>query len=223
MTTADNLSTNNKASTGVQETLNSELVRLDKLLDDPNIDHSRVLEQAFKVIQLMSRILGNMEKEYVLENEPALFAKVKELKGTYNTWSVLALTIVSSGITMGGGFVSMGSAIPGTTLGQTMGNSAPNALGWLSNTAWAKKLADIGQGMGAVGQGSGGFTSLMNNTNEAKRAVFQVMIEEIKRKRGDRDDAARQNRDQSYSAANNCRQTIQATHNAASQILSVRG
>ena len=223
MTTSNNLSTTQSSENPtVQDTLNSELVRLDKLLEDPNFDHSRVLEQAFKVIQLMSRMLGNMEKEYVLDHEPELFAKAKELKGTYNTWSVLALTIVSSSVTIAGGFVGMGSAIPGTSLGQTMGNAAPNALGWLGSADWAKKLADIGQGMGAVGQGTGGFSSLLNNSNEAKRVVFQIMIEEVKRKRGDRDDAARQMRDQSYSAANNCRQAVQAAHNAAQQVLSGR-
>ncbi|ADI38321.1 hypothetical protein [Waddlia chondrophila] len=214
---------NHAENTKVLDTLNAELSRMDQLLEDPNCDHARVLEQAFKVIQLMSRMLGNMEKEYVLDQESVLFVKAKELKGTYNTWSVLALTIVSSSVTIGGGFVGMGAAIPGTTLGQTLGNASPNALGWLGNAAWAKKLGSIGQGMGAVGQGSGGFTSLMNNSNEAKRTVFQVVIEEVKRKRGDRDDAARQMRDQSYSAANNCRQAIQAIHQAAQQILSARG
>lgn len=223
MTTENHLNTASCPSNStVQDTLNSELVRLDKLLDDPNFDHSRVLEQALRVIQLMSRMLGNLEKEYVLDNEPELFAKAKELKGTYNTWSVLALTIVSSSITIAGGFVSMGSAIPGTSLGQTMGNAAPNTLGWLGNADWAKKLGSIGQGMGSVGQGTSGFTSLFNNSNEAKRVFVQVMIEEIKRKRGDRDDAVRQMRDQSYSTANNCRQAIQAAHNAAQQILTAR-
>lgn len=224
MTAETNVKTQaNDGSHSIQDTLNTQLVELDKLLADPNFDHSRVLEQALKVIMLMSRLLGDTEREYVLDTEPELFAKVKELKGTYNTWSVLALTVVSSSITIAGGFVGMGSAIPGTSLGQTMGNAAPNALGWLSNADWAKKLADIGQGMGAVGQGTGGFTSLFNNSNEAKRTVVQVMIEEVKRKRGDRDDAARQQRDQSYSAANICRQAIQAAHSAAQQVLASRG
>lgn len=215
--------TQSKESHNILDTLNTELVALDKLREDPNCDHSRVLEQAYNVIRLMSRLLGNMEKEYVLDNEPELFVKVKELKGSYNTWMVVALTIASSSIIIGGGGTNMFAAIPGTSLGAAMGNAAPNTLGWLGNADWAKTLGSLGTGLGAVGQGTGGFTSLFNNSNEAKRVVVQVMIEELKRKRGDRDDAARQQRDQCSSAGNHCGQAIQAAHNAAQQILTARG
>jgi hypothetical protein len=221
--TTTNLNTSQTGSSNtVLDTLNTQLVEMDKLLNDPNFDHGRVLEQALKVLMLMSRLLGKTEKEYVLNNETELFAQVKEMKGTYNTWSVLAVTIASGSLTIAGGFVGMGAAIPGTSLGQSIGSSAPNALGWLSNADWAKKLGGIGQGIGSVGQGTGSFSSLLNNSNEAKRAFCHVVIEEVKRKRSDRDDASRQMRDQANAASSNCRQALQAVHNAASQILTSR-
>lgn len=203
----------------VQDTLNVQLTKLDNMLEDPNCDHSRVLEQAYKILMLMSRLLGQTEKEYVLDQEPELYAQVKELKGTYNTWTVLAITIASGSLTIAGGFVGMGAAIPGTALGQTMGNAAPNALGWLSNADWAKKLANIGQGMGGVGQGTGAFGKLAGDSNEAKRSFCHIVIEEIKRKRSDRYDASQQMRNQSDAAANNCRQSAQASHSTAMQIM----
>lgn len=221
MTTTNNLNASQTgASSTVLDTLNTQLVQMDKLLNDPDFDHARVLEQALKVLMLMSRLLGKTEKEYVLKNQTELFVQVKEMTGTYNTWPVLAVTIASGTLTIAGGLASIGAAIPGTAIGQKMANAAPNALGWLSDANSAEKISGIGQGIGYVGQGMGGFSSLLNNSNEAKRAFCHVMIEEVKRKRGDRDDASRQMRDQASAAANNCRQAMQAAHNAVSQVLS---
>ncbi len=207
----------------LQKSLDSQLINLDKLIDDPNFDHSRVLEQALKVIMLMSKLLGNMDKNYVIDNESELFAKVNELKGTYNTWTVLVITIASSSLQIGGGFIGVGSAVPGTKLGEFASSKAPNALGWLSNADWGKTLQGIGQGTVTVGQGSGALSSLTNNTNEAKRAFCQVILEEIKRKRNDSNDASRQKRNEVDSASNNCKDVIGRAHGAAQAVLQGRG
>ncbi len=203
----------------VDQTLNVELTAMDELLNNPNRDHGRVLEQAYRVIMLMSRMLGQTEKLYVLDQEPQLYAQVNKLKGTYNTWTVLAITIASGSLSIAGGFVGMGAAIPGTSLGQVMGNAAPNTLGWLSNAQWGKNLSNVGQGLGGVGTGTGAFGSLANNTSESKRAFCNHIIEEIKRKRSDREEATRQQRNQIDSASNNCKQAAQAVHSAITNLL----
>lgn len=201
MSSTTNLSANPEAGSGkIQDTLNNQLIKLDQLLADPNFDHSRILEQALKVIMLMSRLLGNMEKTYVLDNESEVYGKVKELKGTYNTWTVLLITIASGTLTAGGGLVKAGSAIP-------------------KFAAWTDTLKNFGDATSATGQGTGAFSSLANNTNEAKRAVCQVMLEEVKRKRNDRDDAAKQKRNELESASNLSRDAIRQFHDAAQQIL----
>lgn len=210
--------TTNPQNTVVQ-TLNVELTAMDNLLNDPNCDHGRVLEQAYRVLMLMSRMLGQTEKLYVLDQEPELYAQVKKLKGTYNTWTVLAITIVSGSLSIGGGFIGIGAAIPGTSLGELAANSAPNTLGWLSNLQWGKNLSKVGQGVGGVGTGTGAFGSLASNSAESKRALCNYVIEEIKRKRSDREEATRQQRGQVDSASNNCKQTAQAAHQAASNLL----
>lgn len=206
----------------VDETLNAELVKMDKLLENPNCDHRNVLDQAYKIMILLNRKLAITEKNYVLDQEPELWAKVKELKGTYNTWTVLTVTVLSGGLSIAGGFIGIGSAIPGTAMGTGLSNASPKLFSFLSNTAWAQKLSSIGQGVGGAGQGVGAFGKLAGDNEEAKRTFIQFAIEEMKRKGSDRQEAYRQSRDQSHGAINSWQSAAQQGHQTAMRVLEAR-
>lgn len=210
---------NTLSETKIEEEINTQLTSLDTLLLDPKADFRIVLEQAYKILMLMSHRLRQTNHRYVMDQEPELFAQVSELKGTYGSWQVLAITIASGSLSIVGGLVGAGAAIPGTGFGQAMANQAPNALGWLSAADWGKKLTAIGGGIGSVGQGTGTFGKIGSDSNEAKRVFCNVLIEEIKRKRSDREDASRQNREQCSSASGSWRQAMEAAHQASMQVM----
>ncbi len=203
----------------IEEAIDVQLIAMDALLADPKADFRTVLEQAYKILMLMSHRLRQTNRTYVLDQEPQLFAQVNELKETYNSWGVLAITIASGTLTIAGGLVGAGAAIPGTGLGQSLANSAPNALGWLSSESSGKMLTAVGGGIGSVGQGTGAFGKIGSDSNESRRTYCNVLIEEIKRKRSDRDDSARQNREQCSAANSSWHQALEASHQACMQVL----
>ena len=196
------------------ERVNEELLRMDEMLLDPHCDPALKLQQAYRILDMLFRRAAKSEKEYTLDKEPLIWEDVKKLKGSFNTWTVLGTAVASGILTGAGGFLSIGSAVPGTKAGMGLAAAAPKLFQFFGNANNGKLLSTISGGVSGVGHSFDVFGKMFGNSDEAKRVVYNYVIEEGKRKMGDRQDAFRQDRDAGTGAINNCRSVAEAFHRA---------
>lgn len=199
--------------------INGELLMIDEMLLDPKCDFAMVLQQAYRVLDLLQRLAARSDKTYALDKEPELWEQVQELKGSFNTWKVLAVAIISGVLTAAGGFLSIASIIPGTAAGQGLANAAPNVFGFLSDANNSKAISSVGEGAKLFGQGSDVFRQIFNNTDEAKRVVHNYLLQDLQRKQSDRSSAAKEARDLGTAAMSNCRAAMTEFHRVFESIM----
>lgn len=190
----------------------------DLQLQNPNADYSRVMEQAFKVIMLLMRKFARTDKEYVLDKGPQLLEEIARIKSTYNNKLNLAITVISSSITIAGGLTGLSGAFPGTDAGKYLAKMP--LLSSFADAGFGKTLKGWSKGMSGIGQGSGAFGGIFKENFEAKRIVYQFDLEEGKRKRQDRQESAAQSQQTRQQALRDAKEVMQSLHQVASQILS---
>ena len=192
----------------------------DLQLKNPNADYSRLMEQAFKVIMLLMRKSARTDKEYVLNKGPQLLEEITRIKSTYNNKFNLAITVISSSITIAGGLTGLSGAFPGTVAGEYLATKMPAVFSSFADAGFGKTLNGWSKGMSGIGQGSGAFGGIFKENFEAKRIVYQFDLEEGKRKRQDRQESAAQSQQAQREALSKAMQALESTHRAASQIMS---
>ncbi|NGX43590.1 MAG: hypothetical protein K940chlam7_01888, partial [Chlamydiae bacterium] len=74
-----------------------QVVKLEQLINDPNCEFRSILHQIYKVATVLHRLSNRENKIYAQNKELEMFAEVKNVKGTYNNWKVVTITIVSGG------------------------------------------------------------------------------------------------------------------------------
>ena len=194
--------------------INEELERMDAVLQDPFCPPELKVQQSLRVLELLQRLQAKWEKLYALGKDPEIWEDVQKLKGSYQTWSLLATSLISGISTVAGGFTIMASVVPGTAAGKSLANALPKAFQFFADANNAKSLASVGEGIKGVGQGSDVFQKLFSNGDQAKQVVLNYLIEDAKRKRSECQDAARHARDQGDGASNTRRTTAQTAHTA---------
>lgn len=226
---SDSISLDNRIETDIcppkplLERINDELELFDKMLNDPSVDPALILQQAFRIIELLQKRLAHAEKSQVLNKDSELWEDVQKLKGTYNAWDVLATALISGLLTTAGGFTTIASVLPGTTAGQSLAAAFPDVLQFFADANNAKTLTNVGDGMKGVGQGSDIFQRIFSNGDEAKRVVLNYLIENGKRKQSDSQDAYRGAREQVHGANNQSRSVAQTFHDTILALLKERG
>jgi hypothetical protein len=199
--------------------IDEELEQMDEMLNNPFCDPALILQQAYRIVELLQRRTVQTEKLHVLETEPELHKDVQKLKGSFNSWEVLATALISGLLTAAGGLTTIASAVPGTTAGQSLAASFPDIFQFLADANNAKTLVSVGEGMKGVGQGSDVFQRIFNNGDEAKRVVLNYLIENSKRKQSDYQDASRGARDHVHGAQNHCHTVAETFHRAIESVL----
>lgn len=164
------------------------LDKFDEMLEDPQQDHTRLLNEILKIVVVLMRTSAKIDKNYALDREVEIWAHVEDVKGTFNSKKVLYLTI-ASGLAIGFSGIVIGlSAIPGTTLGNALANTKFSFLSGVADIE-GKRINTIGSAIGQIGQGIGLFPKISDEINQSERNILQHKLEEAKQKRQDRKDA----------------------------------
>jgi len=184
----------------LDRTLETSFEELQELMDEPNTDFMRVMEQAYKVLLLLNRRAARTDKMYAQDKEPEIRMHIHDVKGTFNRKDVLAIQCFFAGLTILGGFATMGSLVP-LPLG-------------------AETLKGAGTALGQIGQGGGSIGNAFANNAESQRKVCEFELEESKRRRGDRDDSERKNADQQRQALSDWKSMARTVNEAFKQMAS---
>ena len=199
--------------------INAELLAIDDMLNDPKCNFSLVLQQAYRVLDLLQRLTSRNDKSYSLDKEPEIWDQVQQLKGSYNTWQVMVTAIVTGVLSGISGLVGIAAVFPGTPAGQALADASPKLFSAFANADGAKTIRDISDATQKFSQGTGSIQKLVGDTDEAKRVVYNYMMQEYQRKQNDRNESSRQARDQGSAALNNCRSVMEALHRVFESIL----
>jgi hypothetical protein len=182
----------NLNSTKIDDLLSKHFAEFDTLLTTVNKDHNRIMTEASKLIILLAHYGMKADHENIMDHHEEMWVRVHEVKGTYNSKTVLILTIVSASLTILSGLVGLASIVPGTSLGTTLVNKGFTFLkGGLETGKQIKTGADaVGQFANAAGM----FPNIAEKANESKRVVLNAHKDEEQQKTQDRKDSKQRNR-----------------------------
>jgi len=134
----------------------------------------RALEELVKkVLIVIMRLNGKADSEFVQDSIVEIKIKAQQIQATFNGWLSLTFTVVSASLSIGAGGLGLFGGITG---------------------AAGDGLKGITDGLSATSQGAQGLTSIFNAKSEGNRTYYQVELEQIKNKSGDRTQSANENR-----------------------------
>lgn len=213
-----------------EEILTLEFKSLDEIMSSKH-EFRNILAQIYKIMTLLHRMGSRDDKTYALDKELEMTVQIKVVKDSYNSWPVLVITCISGSLTIGGGVFSIFGAFPGTAAGDFLGTlpgigSFFDVSGAADKTKAASELASkisgFGQGVGSIGQGTGVFSKLFENKDEAARTVEQFWLQQLQRKHEDRNRASQEDSQQAKEAQRKLSQAEDAFHNIATQMTQTR-
>lgn len=188
--------------------LDSTIETLSKKIDDelkkPDRDFVKLQEYVYKVVAAMMHRAKQTDQEFICESGIEIKVQAVKVQGTYNTWPALLITFVSSGISLAGGAAGVSPL-------------APNS--WISPEK-ADVLARASQGIGTAGTGLSGVGSIFNSKGEGTRFVYQILLEEVKKKREDRESAKQQKSQTKNESLRTLNESSMELHRTKSGILS---
>ena len=128
-----------------------------------------------------------VDQEYILESGAQIKIQAVKVQSTYNTWPAVAITLVSSAVGIVGGAAGLAPLAP---------------ISWI-NADTARIFAGASQSIGTAGTGLGGVGSIFNSKGESVRFVYQIDLEEIKKKREDKEGSKHQKAQRGNEARSN--------------------
>jgi len=196
-----------------------ELQNLTQLMNDSEPQFRNILSQIYKVMTLLHRLGSKENKNYALNKELTMQVEIKKIKNTYNAWGMLAITVLSAGVTIAGGVVGIFSALPGTAAGEDLAKLG-SVFASFKNKDFAKNISSISQAISGIGQGTGVFGKIFENKNEAERAVLQFHQSQLQRKHEDSNRAYSEENQLAREALRKSSEAESAANNIITSIIS---
>lgn len=191
------------------EKLEDRLNKLTKMIDDelkkPDRNFEKLQALVYLAVMGMMHKFKQVDQEYISESGLQIKLQAVKVQGTYNTWPAVAITIVSSVVSIAGGAAGLSPLAP---------------LTWI-NADTARIFQGASQSIGTAGQGLGGIGSIFSSKGESTRFVYQIDLEEIKKKREDKEASKHQKSSRSNEARNNAHESSKLESEIRRTILSV--
>lgn len=166
-----------------------------------NRNFEKLQELVYKVISAMMHRAKQVDQEYISETGADIKIQAVKVQGTYNAWPGLVITVISSGISVAGGAAGLSPMVS-----------------WI-NPETAKVFQGASQSIATAGTGLGGVGSIFNNKGEGTRYVYQIMLEETKKKREDRESSRQQKSTCKNEAMGQWRDHLREVHQVVGTVL----
>lgn len=142
------------------------------------IQFDKMMKLIYKVVALANRKAVQSDQEYISEMNIKLQAQSFRIRDTYNTWTHVTITVVSTVVSVGGAVCGLSPLFPKLV--------APGI---------AAELAKQSQAIGTAGQGLQALGSLASNRTEGTRTVLQYTLKTDESKLDDRKGAKQKHND----------------------------
>jgi hypothetical protein len=205
----------------MEEKIDLYLDNFEKLLESNEIDHSKIsklMDEMLKVITVLMRTSAKLDKHISMEREVEIWARVHDVKGTYNSKTVLVLTCLSGALSIASGVIGLASAVPGTSLGNSL---AGGRLSFLSGTAQDQgaRLHNMSNATNQFAQGIGLAPKIFDEVNQSERVVANAWLEEEKQKRQDRKESHQKHVQQQERTIQHAREAEEKEHRAMQELV----
>jgi hypothetical protein len=201
----------------------SKIEKVNEILQEGDAEQfssfTQMMETLLKVIVYLNNAYLREDKLHSFKKEEEIIIESKNLKKAYQSKKVLALNLVTAGLTTAGGLVSMGGVIPGTGVGTALSNTH-GIFSLFGNAANAQKIASLGSGISGVGQGTGVFEKVLDSGNQGKRVLGQHTIQVLQAREGRVSESARSSKGNVEKTINAWMQHLSGEHNAKSRMMS---
>jgi hypothetical protein len=191
------------------ENLEKKIETLSKLIDDelkkPDRNFERLQALVYLAVVGLMHKFKQVDQEFIFDSGLQIKVQAVKVQGTYNTWPAVTITIVSSAISIAGGMAGLAPLVP---------------VSWISAQT-AGVFAGASQSIGTAGTGLGGVGSIFNTQSESIRFVYQIDLEEIKKKREDKEGAKHQKSQRGNDAKNELSQHIRQEDEVRRAIMQV--
>lgn len=119
-------------------------------------DFDKLQAMIYKVIMMMMRAAAKSDLEQIHEYSVKIKKQAYEIQATYNTWQGMTITVISAGVSIGGGVAGLSPFIPGIS---------PQT---------AQYLVQGSQAIGTAGTGLSSIGSMFDKRSEGNRSVMQT-------------------------------------------------
>lgn len=165
-------------------------------LEDKDFDKLQLM--IYQVIMAIMRRDAKLDQHNMHELTVKIKKQAEEIKSTYNTWGSLTITVISAGISVGGGIAGLAPFFPASAM-------TPEV---------AAKLHGASQAIGTAGTGISGIGSIFNNRSEGTRQVLQIHLKRSQDLEEERK-GSKQNKSQLMSSAKSAAEEFQRLRHEA--------
>lgn len=164
----------------------------------PNFDKLQTM--IYKVIMMMMRIAAKADIEQIQEFTITIKKQAYEIKGTYNKWEGVTITVFSAGISMFGGAAGL----------------SPFAPSFIISADTVQKLVAASHSIGTAGTGLQSIGPIFDKNSEADRSVMQTFQRIIQEKEEERKSGKQSNNDHMKNAKNAAEEVDRQKHQSFS-------
>jgi hypothetical protein len=182
----------------LEDRLQQLSAKVDAHLELEDKDFDKLQLMIYQVIMAIMRRDAKLDQHNMHELTIKIKKQAEEIKSTYNTWGNLTITVISAGISVGGGIAGLAPFFPASAI-------TPEA---------AAQLHAASQSIGTAGTGLSGIGSIFNNQNEGKRSVLQIHLKRSQDLEEERK-GSKQNKSQLMSSAKSAAEEFQRLRHEA--------
>lgn len=183
VTNAPNVQVQMTSSEMIEVRFNNLSVDIDGRLKCGNYDFDALQRMIFHVIMLQMRKGAKTDQETIFELTLQISKANTDIKGTYNTWGGITVTLITAGISVIGGFAGL---VPMVQPMLTVSAKTGEILKGFAQAA--TPLTSVGQSLGSVG-------SIFKEKHEADRGSLQHRLKRLETKEEDRKSAKHSSKD----------------------------
>lgn len=193
----------------VTENLDEKIEKLGKMIDQeikkPDRSFEKLQALVYMLVMGVMHKFKQMDQEYILDSGAQIKIQAIKVRDTYNTWPAVAITVVSTAISVAGGAAGLSPLLP---------------VAWIAPQT-AQIFAGASQALSTAGTGLGGVGSIFNSQSESVRFVLQIDLEEFKKKREDKEGSKQNKSARSNEARSSSQEAIKLDFETRRAIFSV--
>jgi len=164
-------------------------------------DFNKLEKQIFKIVVLMMRRDSRFDHKFAFDSDMEIEIQSNKIKGTYNTWYSLTVTVISAGLQIAAG-----------------------GAGFSQFAGVAQKTAETTMtSLDGIGRGTGLFSQLLGNRDVSVRSLYEAQQQHMKNLQQDRQQAYSSKQSQQNQMSQTCREADQKAHSTAKNMLGVNG
>lgn len=172
--------------------------KLDKELNKGgSASHEKMMDLIRRIVTLSMHGSSKLDQQYVNEIAEQVLVNVQNVQATYNRRKVIAITIASAALQIGGGLIGIGGAFAGTS----------KILGFT-----AVQLKGLSKAVTGIGSAGSAVSGIFSSESESERTLENYQLEKSKSDRETRHQSAEKHHQRSKETLQTADQVENARH-----------